>query len=116
LARDWIDLLSNIEAAYPRAIGGSSRDEPLRLQLVPWANNVLKEVERIRRWSLAYGTAQQITSAGNAVYGIPAAILVITNLYWLDTTGYPRRLEDYTARELRERNFMKIISLAQEVV
>jgi hypothetical protein len=102
MARDWLDLVSNIEAAYPRAIGGSSRDEPLRLQLVPFANNAMKEVERIRRWSLAYGTAQQITFAGNATYAIPAAILVITNLYWLDTTGFPRRLEDYTARELRE--------------
>jgi hypothetical protein len=83
MAQDYLDLVSNVEAMYPRAIGGSSRDEPLRLQLVPFANNAMKEVERIRRWSLAYGTAQQVTTQGVAIYAIPAAILAITNLYWL---------------------------------
>jgi hypothetical protein len=102
MARDYLDLVSDLEAYYARAIGGSSHDEPLRLQLVRYAGNCFKEIERIRRWSLAYGTAQQVTVQGTATYAIPAGILTITDLYYLDSTGTPHVLEDYAARELRQ--------------
>jgi hypothetical protein len=102
MARDYLDLVSTVEGYYPRAIGGNTRDEPLRLQLVTYANNAMKEIERIRRWSLAYGTATQVTSQGNATYVIPANILTITNIYYLTTTGSPVRLDDYSAMQLRD--------------
>jgi hypothetical protein len=61
----------------------------------------MKEVERIRRWPFAYGTAQQQTIAGTATYAIPAGILTISNLYYLDTNGQPQIIENYSAMELR---------------
>jgi hypothetical protein len=102
MARDYLDLVQDIEGYYPRAIGGNTRDEPLRLLLVKYANNAMKEIERIRRWSLAYGTATQVTTQGNATYAIPAALLTITNIYYLTTTGSPVRLDDYSAMQLRD--------------
>jgi hypothetical protein len=97
-----LDLVADIEGYYPVAQGGNSRNEPLRLLLVKYANNAMKEIERIRRWSLAYGTATQVTTQGTATYAIPAAILTITNIYYLTTTGSPVRLDDYSAMQLRD--------------
>jgi hypothetical protein len=102
MARDYLDLVGTIEGYYPRAIGGNARDEPLRLQLVTYANNAMKEIERMRRWTLSYGTSSITTAQGTATYPIPAGILTITNLYYLTTTGSPVRLDDYSAMQLRD--------------
>ena len=101
MALSWPDLVLDIEAAYPKALGGASRSEDLRLSLVRWANNLFKEIERTRRWSLAYGTAQQVTTPGTQIYPIPAGILNISNLYYIDTAGIPQPLENYAVMELR---------------
>lgn len=102
MSRDYLAIAESIEADYPRASGGPA-DEPLRLQLVDWANDALNEIQRIRRWSLAYGKATQVTTPGTAVYSIPAGIRPLTNIYWLDSSGYPTLLENYAAMQGRLR-------------
>ena len=102
MSRDWIDIVLDVEAAYLRATGGTLYDENLRSRLVPWANNAFKEIERIRRWPFAYGTAQQITTAGTQIYAIPAGITTISNLYYLDSTGTPILLALYDTMQMRE--------------
>ena len=101
MAQSWPDLALDVEAAYPKTVGGNSRDETLRQSLVRWLNNLMKEIERTRRWSLAYGTAQQNTTAGTQTYTIPAGILNISNLYYIDTAGEPQPLQNYSAMEMR---------------
>jgi hypothetical protein len=101
LSQSWLDLVFDLEAAYPRAAGGTTKDETLRLSLVRWANNLFKEVERTRRWSLAYGVANIITIPGQAAYPIPAGILAISNVYYLDVAGQPIQLGNYSAMEMR---------------
>ena len=101
MAQSWVDLALDIEGPYPRAFGGSTRDETLRLSLVRWANNLFKEIERTRRWPFAYGTATIVTVAGTQSYAIPAGILAISNIYFLDTGGNPVTLENYSAQEMR---------------
>lgn len=101
MARDWVDILPLIEGPYPRAAGGTSKDEALRLELVGWANNLFKEIERTRRWPMAYGTATIVTTAGVQTYPIPAGILYISNLYWMDTSGTPVPIENYSAMQMR---------------
>jgi hypothetical protein len=90
-----------MEGEYPTAIGSGGQDNVLRLSLVKFANSLFKEIERKRRWSLAYGTTSFVTSAGVQLYTFPTSLLVISRLYYLLPSGDPITLELYDAQELR---------------
>jgi hypothetical protein len=96
-----VDLALDVESYYPRARGGTDRDEALRRELVRFANNSMKEIERDRRWSLSYGAAQLVTVAGTAIYPLPAGLLTIDSLYRLDPAGTAIPLDSYDATEMR---------------
>jgi hypothetical protein len=96
MARDWLQIAEAIEAAYPRSLGGATGDENLRLQLVDWANDGMNEIQKIRRWTLAFGTATTVTTPGTSTYAIPNGIAPLDNLYYVDASGYPQVIENYT--------------------
>lgn len=100
MARDWTEIVAQIEAHYPTAAGGG-QDARLQANLSRFCNSLFKEMERKRRWSLAYGTGTFTTVAGTAVYNIPSSITAISHLYYLLPTGAVVELENYDAGELR---------------
>lgn len=101
MARDWTDLLAIIEGHYPTAVGAGGQDVTLRRSLTKFANALFKEIERMRRWSLAYGTAVFGTVPGTQNYGFPTSLTVLSRVYWLQPTGKPVTLENFDAQELR---------------
>lgn len=101
MARDWTELVSVLEGHYPTAIGSGGQDTTLRASLTKFANSLFKEIERQRRWSLAYNTTSFPTVAGTQSYAFPSSIVVISRAYYLLTTGMPITLELYDAQELR---------------
>lgn len=101
MAREWTDLVSELEAHYPTALGAAGQDTRLQAVLVRFANSLFKEIERQRRWSLAYSQSAIVTVAGTQLYAIPAGITAITHLYYLLATGQPVELELYDPQELR---------------
>lgn len=104
MARDWLEIARSIEGRYPRAAGGVAADEVLRKQLVPWANIAMQEIERIKRWSLAYGKSSFPTVDGTAIYSIPSGVLGIKHVYRLSATGHPIPLRSYDTAPLREKH------------
>lgn len=101
MARDWTELVAVMEGEYPTSIGSGGQDNVLRSSLVKYANSLFKEIERKRRWSLAYGTTSFTTVAGTQTYVFPTQLLVISRLYYLLPTGQPITLENYDPQELR---------------
>jgi hypothetical protein len=114
LARDWVDIALNIEGRIPQAIGGTDRDDTLRSLLVPFANNIIDEIDREQRWSLSYAEPTFTTVAGTQNYAIPypspagpvglTSPLTLARLYYTDANGRIVRLER-TTREEAQRLF-----------
>lgn len=111
MARDIIDILARVEAHYPQAVGGTSRDDILRSSLVGFANDTIGEIDRERRWSLSYSEFTAGTSAGDQVYPLTVPSLGnsfggfdydrIKRVYYLDANGKIQMLERMEREELQ---------------
>lgn len=101
MAREWIEIVEEIEGQYPTARGASGQDTRLQLLLSRCANSFFKSMERKRRWSLAYKVMNVVTTPGVAVYTIPAPVLLMSHVYYLRPTGMPVVMDSYDAMELR---------------
>lgn len=102
MAREWTEIVAQIEAHYPTAAGGTGQDSRLQLNLARFASSFFKDMERKRRWSLAYIATPFTTTAALATYPIPANITAIRHLYYLlPSGGVPVELELYDPGELR---------------
>lgn len=101
MARDWTAIVSQIEGFYPSALGGTSRDEALRLQLVQWLNSLMDHLEKEQRWALSYVKDTIAVASPVPVYALPSGQLVQEYVYRLDSTGQQITLEKYAASELR---------------
>jgi hypothetical protein len=120
VARDWIQLLRNIEGRIPQAIGGADRDDTLRGMLVPWANYVIEEIDREQRWSLSWAEPYFTTTAGTENYAIPfpasggtlgtTSQLAISRLYYTDQNGKVVPLERLPQKDA-QRVFGEAINL-----
>lgn len=101
MAREWIDIVEEIEGQYPTARGAVGQDTRLQLLLSRCANSFFKSMERKRRWSLAYKVMNVTTVPGTAVYTIPAPLLLMSHVYYLLPSGQPVVIDSYDAMELR---------------
>ena len=102
MARDWIDILKRIEAAYPESIGGANKDDNLRAALVPIANDAMAEITREQRWFSQFTqNSSVVTTANTQTYACPANITAIKRIYYVDAVGKPHDLQYMDKRELQ---------------
>ena len=109
---DWVSIAQRIEALYPRATGGSTGDEGCRQMLVPWVNDVFKEITRIRRWTRSYSRSSFVTVQGTQEYGTgtnenfgaytnPALTTGISNVWRVGAAGEVIPLRRFSPQEMR---------------
>jgi len=101
-----LQIVRAIEGLYPKTKGlgdpnFTNQDENLRIQLVPFANEVLRELERSRRWRLNWKTAQQVTSQGSAVYQMPVDYSTVKRIWYTTATGGIKTLRLADENEIR---------------
>lgn len=100
MAYDWLSIAKRIEATYPQAIGGATRDDVLRSRLVPWFNDVLIELDLMQRWSYEFVTNTQLTTSGVATYPLPTGMTTIKYVYYVTSSSQPRYLRKFDTFEL----------------
>jgi hypothetical protein len=93
VARDYLQIVRAVEGLYPKSKGLGdqanfpNQDEQLRIQLAVFANEVFREVERMRRWRLGWKTAQITTGQGTALYDLPTDCQAVKRIWWKKASG-----------------------------
>lgn len=109
--RDYVDILTLVEAVIPSSVGGSTRDDVLRGSLVSYANQTIEEVDKQSRWSLSYSEFVIETSDGVSNYSltVPTGALGISGMefdrisrvYYLDENNRIVRLKRLNREDLQ---------------
>lgn len=111
MARDYVEILKRIEAHYPQALGSSQSQDPiLKASITGFANDLINEIDREQRWSLAFNEPSFTTTAGTGEYALPfpsggSTLLTqtfIDRVWWEDpTTGRITRMQRFNREELQ---------------
>ena len=102
MARDITDLIQQVTAHYPTALGGAGQDSTLALAVIRFANSLFNTIDTERRWSLSYSSTSQLTTPGTSQYAIPTGMTAISHFYWLQSTaGAPVTMQNFDIQELR---------------
>jgi hypothetical protein len=104
--RDFMGVVRAIEGLYPKAKGTldanfPNQDDQLRIQITPFANELLRELERARRWRLSWRTAQQVTSSPTNIYTFPLDVSTIKRIWWRRSSGSIQVLRRSDEAEIR---------------
>lgn len=90
---DFVEIVRRVESYYPAAIGGTAHDEALRQMIVPWANDVLLELNQMQRFSYDYGQTTFTTVQGTPTYPMPASMMVVKRMFYIGPEGSPVQID-----------------------
>jgi len=106
MARDYLEILRQVEGFYPQSVGGNDRDDTLRSNLVIYASDTMQAVNRRHRWSYDYQEISLATVVGTQTYDVSGLAnithhpLGIKSAYWMDANNKPTFLDKYDRDEL----------------
>jgi hypothetical protein len=104
--RDFMGIVRAIEGLYPKAKGTldpnfPNQDDQLRLQITPFADELFREVERMRRWRLSWTTGNVVTNPGFNSYNLPVDCSTIKRIWWRRSSGSIQILRRADEAEIR---------------
>lgn len=109
MARDYLAIVKQVEGYQPKALGTATlnavlqtQDEPLRQNLLDYANFALSELEKVNRWRKGFTATTVVTAAGTSLYSFASnGWINIHKIYWRYSTGRVVEMELMDQQEPR---------------